>query len=88
MLHFSGWLLVSLAIPAIVAPRNGLSGLWLAVGTVNILFFLVPGSATQRALQASGAFTVLALLVWGAQSLEWLDSCTEASSSRWRYRIA
>lgn len=64
MLYFSGWLLVALVIPAVVGAQKKLYGLWLLAGTANLLFFLVPGAAAQRALQAYGAFTMLALLVW------------------------
>lgn len=64
MLYLCGWLLVALALPAIMEGKGYLYNLLLGAGTINLLLFLVPGRMNQRALEAYGAFTLLGVLLW------------------------
>jgi hypothetical protein len=64
LVYFSGWLLVGTALPAAFPPRGRFWGALLTLATLNLLLFAVPGAANQRALQASGAFTLVGLALW------------------------
>ena len=65
VLYLCGWLLVALVLPALTEDLKYVRNLLLAAGTLNLLFFLVPGRVNQRALQAYGVFTLLGLVLWG-----------------------
>ena len=64
VLYLCGWLLVALILPALTEHKKYVHNLLLAAGTLNLLFFLVPGRIHQRALQAHGVFTVLGFVLW------------------------
>lgn len=61
--HLSAWLIVVAALPAVLGHRGRLA--LAGIGLFNALLFAVPGSASQRAFQASGVFTVIGLMLWG-----------------------
>ncbi len=65
MLYFSGLLLWAAVLPGIWPESKGSRRAILALATLNLALFAVPGSERQRLLQASGAFSLIVLLVWG-----------------------
>jgi Glycosyltransferase family 87 len=62
--YFLGWLLVAVALPSILPRRSRLGTALLVVATLNLVLFAIPGAASQRAFQAGGAFTLVALCLW------------------------
>lgn len=64
VLYFSCWLLVGLALPVVTAWRKVLLWPFGVVSTVNVILFALPGTNAQRAIQASGAFTLIGMAIW------------------------
>jgi drug/metabolite transporter superfamily protein YnfA len=66
--HLSAFLIATMTLPIAFESAAASYGL-VALGVVNSLLFAIPGSANQRALQAYGVFTLMALTLWAAAML-------------------
>jgi hypothetical protein len=66
--HLSALLVAAMTLPVAFGDVPAARAL-VGIGAVNALLFAIPGSANQRAFQASGMFTLVGLAVWGASML-------------------